>query len=566
MSWFYNLKISTKLLIAFLLVFAVTAALGLFAIDQMATLHTAGNAVSEKRLPSITYVSTMNTDTSDFRINELQYILSTNADEQAKYERAMATELANVERGARKYEALDMVESERRVYDDFNVLWKGYLAEHERAMLLARAGKRDEAVATMRGQAEKLFLDSCVKLDDLVAINERMGAKEVETANSTYANSRRWIIGALIACLFACVVLGYAIGRSISSPLAAAVSVADRIAEGDLTVRIEAPGDDETGRLLAAMRSMVQRLAQTIAEVRDGADALASAAAQVSSSSQSLSQGTNEQASSVEETTASLEQMTATISQNSANSLQMEQMAQKGAKEAAESGDAVKETVDAMTAIAEKTTIVEEIAYQTNLLALNAAIEAARAGEHGKGFAVVATEVRKLAERSQIAAREIGGLASTSVKVAERSGRLLAELVPSIRRTATLVQEVATASTEQAAGVHQMNKAMLHVEQVTQRNASAAEELASTAEEMSAQAETLQQLVAFFRVGSGGEGAPARPAPPRNGANGQGKQGPRNLLAIPGAPLSSKGAAPAMSPQSSRARPGAAEDRDFKRF
>ncbi len=162
------------------------------------------------------------------------------------------------------------------------------------------------------------------------------------------------------------------------------------------------------------------------------------------------------------------------------------------------------ETVEAMAAIAERIGIVEEIAYQTNLLALNAAVEAARAGEHGRGFAVVAAEVRKLAERSQKAAKEIGSLASSSVKVAERSGMLLKELVPSIRKTAELVQQVAAVSREQASGVVQMNRAMVQVDQVTQRNASAAEELSSTAEELAAQAESLQQMMTFFRVAEEG--------------------------------------------------------------
>lgn len=172
----------------------------------------------------------------------------------------------------------------------------------------------------------------------------------------------------------------------------------------------------------------------------------------------------------------------------------------KGAKDAEESGRAVIETVEAMKIIAEKTSIIEEIAYQTNLLALNAAIEAARAGEAGRGFAVVATEVRKLAERSQAAAQEIGGSAESSVKMAERAGGLLSELVPSIRKTSELVQEVAAASREQSSGVAQINKAMGQVDQVTQRNASAAEELSGTSEEMASQAGALQQLMVFFRV------------------------------------------------------------------
>src|SRR5258708_698995 len=192
--------------------------------------------------------------------------------------------------------------------------------------------------------------------------------------------------------------------------------------------------------------------------------------------------------------------MSASITQNAENSREMEQMALKGARDSEGSGAAVRETVIAMKQIAEKISIIEEIAYQTNLLALNAAIEAARAGDHGRGFAVVATEVRKLAERSQTAAREIGALALNSVGVAERSGGLLQELVPAIKKTAELVQEVAASSIEQSTGVDQINRAMTSVDTVTQRNASSAEELSSTAEELAAQSEALQQLMAFFRV------------------------------------------------------------------
>jgi len=332
-------------------------------------------------------------------------------------------------------------------------------------------------------------------------------------SHEEYVTARTQMTVIILATVAAAFLLALLVTRSITRPVLAVVKTARRIAQGDLREAIAVEGRDEVSQLHEAMRDMAGNLSQVIGEVRSGADALTAAASQVSSTSQALSQGTGEQAASVEETTSSLEEMSASITQNAENSRQSEQMAAKGARDVEESGKAVKDTLDAMNDIAEKISIIEEMAYQTNLLALNAAIEAARAGEHGKGFAVVAQEVRKLAERAQKGAGEIGGLASSSVKVAERSGQLLTDLVPAIKRTADLVQEVASASQEQSTGVAQINKAMGLVDQVTQRNASASEELASTSEEMSSQAESLQQLMGFFQVNESHGGAPWRPAP-----------------------------------------------------
>src|SRR6185295_10162859 len=265
-----------------------------------------------------------------------------------------------------------------------------------------------------------------------------------------------------------------ALGRMIAY-LRAMADLADGISNGDLRAEV-APrsGNDSLGN---AFKRMTENLRRTIREVRTGIRLLSAASSQVASTSQSLSNGTGDQAASVEEATSSLEEMTASIAQNASSSRQMEKMAIRGSEDAEASAAAVAETLSAMRSIAERISIVEEIAYQTNLLALNAAIEAARAGEHGRGFSVVAAEIRRLAERSQAAAKEIRGMAGSSVGVAERSGRLLVELVPAIKKTAELVQEVAAASDEQATGVEQINRAMGQVDDVAQRNASAAEQL-----------------------------------------------------------------------------------------
>jgi len=282
------------------------------------------------------------------------------------------------------------------------------------------------------------------------------------------------------------------------SSLKATVRVAERMAEGDLKVKVNLLSDED--KLGISLNAMIEKLNSVVMDVKSAADNVASGSQELSSSAEEMSQGATEQSASAEQASSSMEQMSANIKQTADNAQQTERIAMQAAEDAEKGGKAVEETVGAMRQIAEKISIIEEIARQTNMLALNAAIEAARAGEHGKGFAVVADAVRKLAERSQSAAGEISNLSVYSVEIAEKAGEMLNRIVPDIRKTAELVQEINAASAEQNTGADQINQALQQLDQVIQQNASAAEEMSSTSEELASQAEQLQETIAFFNI------------------------------------------------------------------
>ena len=287
-------------------------------------------------------------------------------------------------------------------------------------------------------------------------------------------------------------------------------AAADEIANGNLTVEIRERSAQD--KLMQALGSMVSGLTRTVSDIRSIAGEVSAASQSISTASVQVSKGASAQAAAAEEASSSMEEMVSNIKQNADNAQQTDKIANKSAKDALESGKSVLEAVAAMKEIANKISIIEEIARQTNLLALNAAIEAARAGEHGKGFAVVAAEVRKLAERSQKAAGEINQLSATTLKVSEKSGEMLDKLVPDIQRTAELVQEISAASKEQDTGAEQINKALQQLEQVIQQNASASEEMASTTEELTGQSEQLVGALSFFHTGDENGAHGRRPA------------------------------------------------------
>lgn len=341
-------------------------------------------------------------------------------------------------------------------------------------------------------------------LENMRAVVPEMLAENKKVFEKESTQSNQMFVSVLVSVATAIAVVLFLLLRDILRQLGADPSevkvVAELISSGDLTMDVSAVAMKKRIGVYGAMISMQQKLTDVVQKIQSNSDQISSAAAQVSGTAGSLSEATSEQAASVEEVSASVEQMGASISQNSDNSQATDAIASESARAAEKGGKAVSETVSAMSQIAEKISIIEDIAYQTNMLALNAAIEAARAGEHGKGFAVVAAEVRKLAERSQVAASEIGTLTGDSVRVAEEAGALLEKMVPDITRTAELVQEISAASEEQSCGVGQINSAMQQLDKVTQQNAASSEELAVTAEQMQAQSSNLQRVVGFFRI------------------------------------------------------------------
>ncbi|MBB5044953.1 methyl-accepting chemotaxis protein [Shinella fusca] len=373
-----------------------------------------------------------------------------------------------------------------------------------RSMMLA--GDAAGALRVSSSEARTVATDIDALLAEVVDLEQSRLQEADDQAEAQYASTRTIMIAVASIAFVIAGVAAFWIVLSINRGLGRAVGAVQNVADGDLSRFADITTRDEIGDLLGHVNTMIERLRGVVADALSASDNVSSGSQELSASSEQLSQGATEQASSAEEASASMEEMASNIKQNADNAAQTEKIARQSSKDAEASGLAVGRAVTAMRTIAEKISIVQEIARQTDLLALNAAVEAARAGEHGKGFAVVASEVRKLAERSQAAAAEISALSGETVSVATEAGEMLNRLVPDIRKTAELVSEISAACREQDIGASQINEAIQQLDKVTQQNAGASEEMSATSEELAAQAEELQASIAFFRVDSAAVG------------------------------------------------------------
>ena len=503
MQWFNDLKLATKLILAFLVVATIAGIIGFIGTRSVNTVNDMMTDIYGNQLVQINDIGNVRTHGAENYRRLLLLSVIHDAKLADKVRSDYDNSLKTIDEGYKHYMTTVLSPEEAAVVPKLDAAVAKYRELTDQFFRMLDEGRQAEAQTFVSQDLYPVYLDISNHRASLSEIMAKNADATNTASDKIVADIMTLLTGLMIGGFIISLALGLLVTRVIVRQLggepAYAADVVKRVAEGDLTVDVQLRNGDNSS-LLASMRQMTEKLRAIIGDVRMTADALASASEEVAASAQALSQNASEQAANVEETSASVEEISATVAQNSENAKITDGMASQSSKDAVEGGEAVRAMVNAMRQIADKIGIIDDIAYQTNLLALNAAIEAARAGDHGKGFAVVAAEVRKLAERSQVAAQEIGGVAGESVTLAERAGQLLDQMVPSIRKTADLVQEISSASREQNTGLEQINLAVGQLAQTTQVNASASEELSSTSEEMSAQAIQLQEMIQFFRL------------------------------------------------------------------
>ena len=537
-----NLKVGIRIALGFGLVVALTIAITVLGFGKVNSIGQRANSVTDSSLPSVYLLGKMQDNMQHTLSLLLLNLASDDVQKKSLFENQLMEARNANQQIAGEYEKLITSDRERTLYDEFKssrTLYRQYLDQCLQLSRVNTPESKRQAYALLDQQllpAHKLYTEST---QALVAHDKSEADKSSDEVKTAVSSTRLYMALALLLALVLATAISLKVISSITRPLASSVRLVEEVASGDLTQSVAVSSQDEFGQMQESLNRMVLNLRKTVGEVTQAVENVTTGSEEMSSKAEQLSQGAAEQASSAEESTSAIEEMAASIQQNADNARQTEKIASKAAEDARSSGKAVAKTVDAMHSVAERISIIEEIARKTDLLALNAAVEAARAGEHGKGFAVVASEVRKLAERSQIAAAEISSLTNDCVKTAEGAGEMLSQLVPDIQHTAELVREIASASVEQNVGTTQINQAMQQLDQVIQQNSATSEEMAASSVELSSQAEQMQATIGFFNLGaeqkfsSGNPGA--RSLRKKNAA-------PRSSSKLPYKPFNKQGA------------------------
>ena len=516
MHVFNNLKIGSRLGLAFAALIALALLVGIIGVTRLSNVNESLALIGSDRVPKVQQAAAI-TDDVNLVARELRNTLIWS--DEAKVQAALATVNEARERAGKTIEAMGATiasdEGKKRLAALVSAR-AAYSPIQLQFMDLIRAGKKDEAATLLAERMRDAQLAYIKALDDLKDLQIELVTKAVDEGAADYARARLLMFSLLAGMAGIGALLAWWITRSITAPINQAVGVAERVAEGDLTSLIDVNSTDETGRLLTALKAMNENLMGIVSTVRNSSDSIATGSAQIASGNADLSQRTEEQASALEETAASMEQLGGTVKQNADNARQANQLSMSASAVAQKGGEVVgtmRAINDSSKKIVDIISVIDGIAFQTNILALNAAVEAARAGEQGRGFAVVASEVRNLAQRSAEAAKEIKTLITASVErveqgsaLVDQAGVTMEEVVTSIRRVTVIMGEISSASTEQSAGVAQVGEAVSQMDQVTQQNAALVEESAAAADSLKQQAQQLVSAVAVFKISGGAAG------------------------------------------------------------